>query len=145
MARTVERFKEPKIVRAKRGWFIALYFRWPETHPEKKGPYKKFEISAGLNRIHDLGRREREMQALLAELKKLLKGGFDPFFEDAEKSFVGEIEEKKERNSRNQVGGNRPAPGNSFRKPIYGHRQTLGNSAPHSRRLDAGRGHKAIP
>jgi len=95
MAKYAEKYKEPKIVRAKRGWFIALWYRWPESWPNKSGTHKRFEISAGVNYIHDLTERENEIQTLLRELKRLLQKGFDPFMENAEESFVAEIEEKK--------------------------------------------------
>ena len=39
------KYKEPKIVRAERGWFIALYYEYPD-HLRK---FKRFEISAGIN------------------------------------------------------------------------------------------------
>jgi len=39
------RYIEPKIVSAKRGWFIALKYEYPD----QVGKYKRFEISAGIN------------------------------------------------------------------------------------------------
>lgn len=61
-----KKYKEPKIVRAKRGWFIAL----PYEYPDKPGKYKRFEISAGINYIKDLEEREQEAQSLLKEVKR---------------------------------------------------------------------------
>ncbi len=48
------KYKTPKIVRAKKGRFIALYYEYPDC----PGEYKRFEISAGINYIHDLVERE---------------------------------------------------------------------------------------
>jgi hypothetical protein len=62
------KYKEPTIVRTKRGWFIALYYEWPD----RPGEFKRFEISCGVNYIHNLEEREKEIQILLRELKKAL-------------------------------------------------------------------------
>jgi|GEM_PF-599256 len=96
MATATRKYKEPKIVRAKRGWFIKLPFLWPENHPSPNGKtHKVFEISGGVNRIHDLREREALLKAMLKELKSMLENGFDPFFEHEEQAFAGQIAEKK--------------------------------------------------
>lgn len=41
------KYKDPKIVRAAKGWFVALYYEYPD----QAGEYKRFEISAGINYI----------------------------------------------------------------------------------------------
>lgn len=87
-----KKYKEPKIVRAKRGWFIALPYEYPDT----PGKYKRFEISAGINYIRDLDEREQEAQALLKEVKRALKAGFDPFFAGMEEQFAKSITKKIE-------------------------------------------------
>lgn len=46
------KYKEPKIIRAKRGWFIALYY----MRPDKSG-YKRFEFSGGVNYITEVDKR----------------------------------------------------------------------------------------
>lgn len=55
-----------------------------------------FEISAGINYIHDLQEREKEAQILLKEVKLALQAGFDPFHTNLEKEFVESISEKIE-------------------------------------------------
>src|SRR5690606_26037761 len=96
MATATRKYKEPTIVRAKRGWFIKLPFQWPEKHPSPNGKsHKDFEISGGVNRIHDLREREALLQAMLKELKSMLESGFDPFFVNEEIAFEGQIEDKK--------------------------------------------------
>src|SRR5690606_28540888 len=55
MAKSIPKYKDPKIVKAKRGWFIALYYE----NPNALGSYKRFEISGGVNRIKDLAKREK--------------------------------------------------------------------------------------
>ena len=87
-----KKYKEPKIVRAKRGWFIALPYEYPDT----PGKYKRFEISAGINYIRDLDEREQEAQSLLKEVKRALKAGFDPFFAGMEEQFAKSITNKIE-------------------------------------------------
>ncbi|MFV0591541.1 MAG: phage integrase N-terminal SAM-like domain-containing protein [Draconibacterium sp.] len=87
-----KKYKEPKIVRAKRGWFIALPYEYPDT----PGKYKRFEISAGINYIRDLDEREQEAQSLLKEVKRALKAGFDPFFAGMEEQFAKSITKKIE-------------------------------------------------
>lgn len=84
------KYKDPKIVRAKRGWFIGLYYEYPD----QAGKYKRFEISAGINYIHDLQEREREAQILLKEVKRVLQAGFDPFMTNLENEFVDSISQK---------------------------------------------------
>lgn len=39
---TQPKYKEPKIVRAKRGWFIALAYLRPDGQGYKRGSYRKF-------------------------------------------------------------------------------------------------------
>ena len=84
------KYKEPKIIRAKRGWFIALYF----MRPDKSG-YKRFEFSGGVNYITDLEERESTIQSMLTYLKKQLDNGFDPFFPEIEDHYKEAIEKKK--------------------------------------------------
>jgi hypothetical protein len=67
------KYKDPKIVRARRGWFISL----PYEFPDQDGKYKRFEISAGINYIHDLKEREKEAQILLKEVRRVLEASFD--------------------------------------------------------------------
>ncbi len=86
------RYIEPKIVRAKRGWFIALKYEYPD----QVGKYKRFEISAGVNFIKNLQEREKEIQKLLVEVRRALQAGFDPFHTNLEKEFVESISEKIE-------------------------------------------------
>ncbi|MGV8135068.1 MAG: tyrosine-type recombinase/integrase [Mangrovibacterium sp.] len=86
------KYKEPTIVRAERGWFIALYYEWPD----RPGEFKRFEISGGVNRIHDLEEREKEIQILLRDVKKALQVGFDPFIRDIDKDFTEAIAQKAE-------------------------------------------------
>ncbi len=88
-----KKFKEPKIVKAKRGWFIAL----PYEYPDNPGTYKRFEISAGINYIKDLKEKEQEAQILLKEVKRALIAGFDPFFTEMEEQFEKSITAKKEK------------------------------------------------
>ena len=78
------KYKDPKIVRARRGWFISL----PYEYPDQAGKYKRFEISAGINYIHDLKEREKEAQILLKEVRRVLEAGFDPFMSPMEKEFI---------------------------------------------------------
>ena len=85
------KYKTPKIVKAKRGWFVALYYEYPD----QTGKFKRFEISAGVNYIHDLEERECEIQSLLKEVKRALVSGFDPFMIEMEKEFIKSISEKK--------------------------------------------------
>jgi integrase len=85
------KYKEPKIIRAKRGWFIAL----PYLNPNGQG-YKRFELSGGINYIKDLDQRENEIQSMLKYLKKELKNGFNPFLPDLENEYVKAIETKKD-------------------------------------------------
>ncbi len=84
------KYKEPKIIRAKRGWFIALYYEYPDN----PGKYKRFEISAGINYIKDLLIKEQEVQILLKEVNRALKAGFDPFLTGLEKEFSASVSEK---------------------------------------------------
>src|SRR5690606_33342816 len=84
------KYKEPKIVRAKRGWFIALYY----LRPDGDG-YKRFEISGGINYIKDLDDRENEIKAMLKYLRKELENGFNPFFPEIGEEYQTEIESKK--------------------------------------------------
>lgn len=86
------RYIEPKIVSAKRGWFIALKYEYPD----QVGKYKRFEISAGVNYIQNLQEREKEIQKLLVEVRRALQAGFDPFHTNLEKEFVESISEKIE-------------------------------------------------
>ena len=86
------KYKSPKIVKAKRGWFIALYYEYPNN----PGKYKRFEISAGINYLHDLQEREAAFLELRKELVKALESGFDPFFTGMEAEFVRETETKAE-------------------------------------------------
>ncbi len=86
------KYKEPTIVRAKRGWFIALYYEYPD-HP---GEFKRFEISAGVNYIHGQEEKEKEIQTLLKEVKKALQVGFDPFMINMENEFTEAIVQKTE-------------------------------------------------
>ncbi|WP_028295405.1 tyrosine-type recombinase/integrase [Olivibacter sitiensis] len=88
---SLPKYKEPKIIRAKRGWFIALYY----LRPDSSG-YKRFELSGGINYVHDLGEREKEIQAMLKFLKKELEQGFNPFFPDIEERYENAIQEKKQ-------------------------------------------------
>ncbi len=88
---TQPKYKEPKIVRAKRGWFIALAY----LRPDGQG-YKRFELSGGINYIKDLDQREKEIQAMLKYLKKELENGFDPFLPDLEAQYREQITNKKE-------------------------------------------------
>ena len=88
---TKPKYKEPKIVRAKRGWFIALYYLLPD-----ESGYKRFELSGGINYIHDLKEKEREIQDMLKYLIQELKNGFNPFFPDIENEYKNAIEKKKE-------------------------------------------------
>lgn len=84
-------YREPKIVRAKRGWFIALYYEYPD----RPGEYKRFEISGGVNYIHKLEEREKEIKKLLKALKHELENGLNPFFPELEDNFVQAIENKE--------------------------------------------------
>src|SRR5690606_7723655 len=88
---TQPKYKEPEIVRAKRGWFIALAYLRPD------GPgYKRFELSGGINYIKDLDQREKEIKAMLKYLKKELETGFDPLLPDLEAQYREQITNKKE-------------------------------------------------
>lgn len=84
------KYKEPKIVRAKRGWFIALYY----LQPDESG-YKRFELSGGINYIHDVEQKEKEIQDMLKYLVQELKNGFNPFFPDLESEYKNAVEIKK--------------------------------------------------
>ncbi|MGV8135938.1 MAG: tyrosine-type recombinase/integrase [Mangrovibacterium sp.] len=86
------KYKDPKIVRARRGWFISL----PYEYPDQAGKYKRFEISAGINYIHDLKEREKEAQILLKEVRRVLQAGFDPFITPLEKEFIESMTQKVE-------------------------------------------------
>jgi len=86
------KYKDPKIVRAKKGWFVGLYYEYPD----QAGKYKRFEISAGINYIHDLQEREKEAQILLKEVKLALQAGFDPFMTHLENEFIESIAQKVE-------------------------------------------------
>ncbi|MEL7587805.1 MAG: tyrosine-type recombinase/integrase [Prolixibacteraceae bacterium] len=86
------KYKDPKIVRAKKGWFVGLYFEYPD----QAGKYKRFEISAGINYIHDLQEKEKEAQILLKEVKLALQAGFDPFMTNLENEFIESIAQKVE-------------------------------------------------
>ncbi|MEL7585261.1 MAG: tyrosine-type recombinase/integrase [Prolixibacteraceae bacterium] len=86
------KYKNPKIVRAKKGWFVGLYYEYPG----QTGKYKRFEISAGINYIHDLQEREKEAQILLKEVKLALQAGFDPFMTHLENEFIESIAQKVE-------------------------------------------------
>ncbi|SJN49692.1 hypothetical protein [Sphingobacterium sp. JB170] len=88
---TKPKYKEPKIVRAKRGWFIALYYLQPN-----ESTYKRFELSGGINYIHDIEKKEREIQEMLKYLLGELKNGFNPFFPDLENEFITAVEKKKD-------------------------------------------------
>jgi len=90
-------YKEPKIIRAARGWFIALYY----LKPDGSG-FKRFEFSGGINYIKDLKERERQIQQMLKYLKKELNRGFNPFFPDLEERYKAAIEEKKESISKSE-------------------------------------------
>lgn len=81
------KYKDPKIVRAAKGWFVALYYEYPD----QAGEYKRFEISAGINYIHDLKEREKEAQILLKEVKRVLQAGFDPFMTPLENEITESI------------------------------------------------------
>ena len=85
------RFKEPKIIRAARGWFISLYYLLPDN-----SGYKRFEISGGVNYIKNLQEREKVLQNMLTHLKKQLQNGFNPFLPELEQAYKAAIEEKKE-------------------------------------------------
>ncbi|MGO1245644.1 MAG: hypothetical protein ACTMH4_16305, partial [Sphingobacterium sp.] len=85
------KYKEPKIVRAKRGWFIALYY----LQPDESG-YKRFELSGGINYIHDVEQKEKEIQGMLKYLVQELKNGFNPFFPDLESEYKSAVEIKKD-------------------------------------------------
>ena len=84
-------YRAPKIIRAKRGWFIALYYEYPD----RPGEYKRFEISGGVNYIHKLEEREKEIKKLLKALKHELENGLNPFFPELEDNFVQAIENKE--------------------------------------------------
>ena len=85
------KYREPTIVRAKRGWFIALTY----LQPDGQG-YKRFELSGGINYIKDLKQREKDIQAMLKFLKKELEKGFNPFLPDIEDEYRTSIETKKQ-------------------------------------------------
>ena len=91
MANSFQKYKEPKIIKAKRGWFIALYYEYPD----KPGKYKRFEISGGVNYIKDLKKREKELQALRKDLISVLKQGFDPFYSEQEEIYENTIAKKE--------------------------------------------------
>ena len=92
MAKSVVKYKTPRIVRAKRGWFIALYYE----RPDEPGTYKRFEISGGVNYIKDLREREKAIEFLRQKLIMILKDGFDPFYTKKEEILIEAIETKEE-------------------------------------------------
>ncbi|MCL4637664.1 MAG: site-specific integrase [Olivibacter sp.] len=83
------KYKEPKIIRASKGWFIRLYYLSPDGTE-----YKPFEISGGINYIKDLNEREKEIKAMLLYLKKQLENGFNPFFPEIEQEYKIAIQKK---------------------------------------------------
>ena len=91
MAKSIPKYKDPKIVKAKRGWFIALYYE----NPNALGSYKRFEISGGVNRIKDLAKREKAINELRSVLIRVLKEGFDPFYTLKEEILIEAIEQKE--------------------------------------------------
>ncbi len=86
------KYKKPTIVRAKRGWFVALYYEWPD----RPGEFKRFEISCEINRIHDQEEKEKEIQILLKEVKRALQAGFNPFIRNIDEDFAEAIAQKAE-------------------------------------------------
>ena len=88
MVKAYSKYKEPKIVKAKRGWFIALFYEYPD----QPGKYKRFEISGGVNYIKCPIKREKELEKLRRGLIDILKKGFDPFFEKEEQHFEKQVE-----------------------------------------------------
>ena len=76
-------YKTPTIVRAKNDWHVRYFYEYP-NHP---GKFKDFRVRDGINYIHDIDEKEKEIQKLRADIEYALKNlGYNPFLKDTKLS-----------------------------------------------------------
>jgi integrase len=73
-------YKLPTIVRSKNGdWFVKYFYELPD----EPGKFKEFRARDGVNYIHDLEQKEKEIQKLKRDVTlAVTKEGYNPFEKD---------------------------------------------------------------